>query len=214
MKHNEQGRSMIEMLGVLAIIGVLSVGGLAGYAKAMGKYKLNKTVDQITQIVAGTRNLFAGHGDYKALGIEKECKTNENNGNLIIKGNLLPEAMISKRKAEDFQTENAYGGNVYLSCGDKRNSGDGKAFVIILENVSVDACMELATQNWGGKNSSGFVGLCVAPKGSQNTELGDVTLSSAGNNCFQEQVSLATATTACGGEDGKATHASMKWKFY
>ena len=28
---NQNGRSMIEMLGVLAIIGVLSVGGIAGY---------------------------------------------------------------------------------------------------------------------------------------------------------------------------------------
>ena len=31
------GRSMIEMLGVLAIIAVLSVGGIAGYSKAMEK---------------------------------------------------------------------------------------------------------------------------------------------------------------------------------
>ena len=37
----EKGRSMIEMLGVLAIVGVLSVGGIAGYSKAMGKYKTN-----------------------------------------------------------------------------------------------------------------------------------------------------------------------------
>ena len=36
------GRSMVEMLGVLAIIGVLSVGAIAGYSKAMEKYKLNK----------------------------------------------------------------------------------------------------------------------------------------------------------------------------
>ena len=36
------GRSMVEMLGVLAIIGVLSVGAIAGYSKAMTKYKLNK----------------------------------------------------------------------------------------------------------------------------------------------------------------------------
>ena len=28
---NESGRSMVEMLGVLAIIGVLSVGGISGY---------------------------------------------------------------------------------------------------------------------------------------------------------------------------------------
>ena len=39
------GRSMVEMLGVLAIIGVLSVGAIAGYSKAMMKYKLNKQAE-------------------------------------------------------------------------------------------------------------------------------------------------------------------------
>ena len=36
---NQCGRSMVEMLGVLAIIGVLSVGGIAGYRTAMEKIK-------------------------------------------------------------------------------------------------------------------------------------------------------------------------------
>ncbi len=30
-KTDQSGRSMVEMLGVLAIIGVLSVGGISGY---------------------------------------------------------------------------------------------------------------------------------------------------------------------------------------
>ena len=42
MMKNESGRSMVEMLGVLAIIGVLSVGGIAGYTMAMNKYKANE----------------------------------------------------------------------------------------------------------------------------------------------------------------------------
>ncbi len=41
MSVSQFGRSMIEMLGVLAIIGVLSVGGIAGYSKAMLAYKSN-----------------------------------------------------------------------------------------------------------------------------------------------------------------------------
>ena len=45
------GRSMVEMLGVLAIIGVLSVGAIAGYSKAMFKYKLNKQTTQIGYIL-------------------------------------------------------------------------------------------------------------------------------------------------------------------
>ena len=38
-KKAQSGRSMIEMLGVLAIVGVLSAGGIAGYSMAMQSYK-------------------------------------------------------------------------------------------------------------------------------------------------------------------------------
>ncbi len=38
----ECGRSMVEMLGVLAIIGVLSVGSIAGYRYAMNKHRANE----------------------------------------------------------------------------------------------------------------------------------------------------------------------------
>ncbi len=41
----EGGRSMVEMLGVLAIIGVLSVGGIAGYTMAMNKYRANEILN-------------------------------------------------------------------------------------------------------------------------------------------------------------------------
>jgi len=44
----EKGRSMVEMLGVLAVIGVLSVGGIMGYSYSMDKYKANQTVRDIT----------------------------------------------------------------------------------------------------------------------------------------------------------------------
>ncbi len=47
------GRSMIEMLGVLAIIGVLSVGGIAGYSKAMEMWKINKAVNEYSMLTAG-----------------------------------------------------------------------------------------------------------------------------------------------------------------
>ena len=51
--YSQSGRSMIEMLGVLAIIGVLSVGGIAGYSKAMEMWKINKAVEQYSYIING-----------------------------------------------------------------------------------------------------------------------------------------------------------------
>ena len=48
---NETGRSMVEMLGVLAIIGVLSVGGISGYSKAMYRLKMNKTIEIFNRVL-------------------------------------------------------------------------------------------------------------------------------------------------------------------
>lgn len=45
----EQGRSMVEMLGVLAVIGVLSVAGIAGYSIAMDKYRANELLSEASK---------------------------------------------------------------------------------------------------------------------------------------------------------------------
>lgn len=46
-RANESGRSMVEMLGVLAIIGVLTIGGIAGYNFAMNRYRTNEILQGI-----------------------------------------------------------------------------------------------------------------------------------------------------------------------
>ncbi len=66
-KSCEFGHSMIEMLGVLAIVGVLSVGGIAGYSKAMMKWKINKMIEDYTMLMTGLmeyqESLFKTYND-------------------------------------------------------------------------------------------------------------------------------------------------------
>ena len=63
----QSGRSMIEMLGVLAIIGVLSVGGIMGYSKAMHRYRVNKTIEIMSKVFHNfdviTSTKIVGDGD-------------------------------------------------------------------------------------------------------------------------------------------------------
>ena len=66
MMKNESGRSMVEMLGVLAIIGVLSVGGIAGYTMAMNKYKANEILATATQMSIIAKTAAAGEGQAMA----------------------------------------------------------------------------------------------------------------------------------------------------
>ena len=43
----QSGRSMVEMLGTLAVMGVLSIGGIMGYSYAMDKYRANEVMNDV-----------------------------------------------------------------------------------------------------------------------------------------------------------------------
>ncbi len=62
-EKQENGRSMIEMLGVLAIIGVLSVGGIAGYTSAMRSYKANEIINATSMLFMLGLASNAGEGN-------------------------------------------------------------------------------------------------------------------------------------------------------
>ena len=49
MKILQFGRSMIEILGVLAIIAVLSIGGLLGYRRAVNNHQANTILDDVNR---------------------------------------------------------------------------------------------------------------------------------------------------------------------
>ena len=72
---SQSGRSMVEMLGVLAIIGVLSIGGIAGYSRAMIKFKVGKSLDQISMLVASIQTLYSGQRNYSGLTLKKQFPT-------------------------------------------------------------------------------------------------------------------------------------------
>ena len=89
-RASQFGRSMIEMLGVLAIIGVLSVGGISGYTEAMRKYKMTKTIEifraslfrlmELDQMKHGGKReeIYGGVDQLVALGLfpEEICDKN------------------------------------------------------------------------------------------------------------------------------------------
>ncbi|MBR3913447.1 MAG: hypothetical protein IKJ28_04370 [Alphaproteobacteria bacterium] len=49
IKFNEHGRSMVEILGVLVIIGILSIGGMAGYEYAYSSYQASQIQDAVSK---------------------------------------------------------------------------------------------------------------------------------------------------------------------
>jgi len=87
-KNNQTGRSMVEMLGVLAIIGVLSVGAIAGYQKAMFKYKLNKHAESFNLLLNNALQYTSQMEGYTDNG-----NTLEHYAPFFFKANLIPDGM-------------------------------------------------------------------------------------------------------------------------
>ncbi len=154
---NQNGRSMIEMLGVLAIIGVLSVGGIAGYSKAMTKYRINKTIEQITLIAGNVRTFFGPQRNYSGLDAYDE---NKGGYYVIKKAKLIPDEMWDGN-----DIKHVWGGEFYLSSLSKSTGDDYQAFKIELRFlIPEEACIEIVSQDW---SASGVKGIGIM-NGSEN----------------------------------------------
>ena len=73
MKNTQKGRSMVEMLGVLAIIGVLSIGGIAGYTTSMNRYRANQIMDAAAKVAVLAQTANQGQGGAVYAGADTSC---------------------------------------------------------------------------------------------------------------------------------------------
>ena len=149
---NQSGRSMIEMLGVLAIVGVLSVGGIAGYSKAMMKFKINKTVDEISHIVANIRTLYAQQTTYDGVWTEN-----------VAEMGIVPDSLPYNSANNSFT--NAFNGRTVLHSVHENASSDKWSKFRIVYEVPKEACIALATYDWGSESSSGLMAISAGRNG-------------------------------------------------
>ena len=134
MNSEQSGRSMVEMLGVLAIIGVLSVGGISGYSKAMAKFKMSKAMDQMSMLVANIRTTYASMATYTGL----STQTARSYG-------LASRDMFGVKSTD---LVNAFGGKVFIGAVNNNQITD-TGFAITYNGLDKEACMGLATADWG-----------------------------------------------------------------
>ncbi len=134
----ESGRSMIEMLGVLAIMGVITVGAVTMISAAMRSQKRTVLQDEVAQIVTGVRTILGEYDDFSGL----------DNSTIFA--------------AIGMSDKNPYGGKYSLSA----NPSDTRQFILTIEGLSSSDCGYCKTKAWsdsvGYKLSEGKSGGAVA----------------------------------------------------
>ncbi len=198
MKTNENGRSMIEMLGVLAIIGVLSVGGFSLVNKMHNSYETNQVIDIAGELAGKTRIVVR---DYEEDEDSEKASMNE----YLCKGKAVPDIFLSEEFGE---------------CKSMLGAGDvtynvqyvgGKAkFTVQIKGATEEMCMQIVTTNWGTPGSSGFLGLSVGNDADAvNKGPASKTVALVGDKSYPAPMGIGTAADACA-SDGLTINLSFR----
>lgn len=158
--YDEIGRSMIEMLGVLALIAILSVGGIAGYNKAVTKFKVNKTIHQIAVIAQNVRTVFANEKNYKELGYYGyEALSVQNLSDIgVITSDMISKECVFDEGGHCSYIVNPFNGAVFINHDELvlYDNINHKAFVISSGGLKKEECLELAIKDWNALGVSGL----------------------------------------------------------
>ena len=143
----ESGRSMIEMIGVLAIMAIITAGAFALISTAFSTQKRGRVTDDVANIVTGVRSLLGEYDDFSNI------------DNSTIFG------------AIGVSNKNPYGGTYELAV----NPSNARQFIVSINGLSKSECDGLITKAWtdsvgyneSGHKESGAKGSCV--DGKKNT---------------------------------------------
>lgn len=152
LKKEQSGRSMVEMLGVLAIMGAITIAAIAMISTAMKNQKRNTVQDEVTQIVTGVRALLGEYDDFSNI------------------DNTTIFAAIG------MNNRNPYGGKYELGV----NMANTQQFVVSITGLSKSDCEFFKTKAWSDSvayiMSDGRNGGATADPDSCNAENGRNTV--------------------------------------
>lgn len=176
-KASEQiGRSMVEMLGVLAVVAVLTVSAIAGYSKVLYKFRTDRAMEDLSALAADIGAKFSHIGTYTGLtskvaynvglfgpDMTKTCNSESDVANI----STSSSEETSGNEKVVVSTVNSIGTTCVISILNGSSiavsaNSDGKSFVIAVDKIFRNSCATFASQDWG--NGSGFNSLTITPE--------------------------------------------------
>ncbi len=119
-KSSQSGRSMVEMLGVIAIIGLITVAGVTSMSYVDSFFRSSATVIEIDEIAKDVVDTYSWSADFSDLKMETICS----------EGILNCQNDVGK---------NRWGGDITIAASGERNT----SFTITYNNVPKIPCEQL-----------------------------------------------------------------------
>ena len=133
-RDHQSGRSMIEMVGVLAVSGLLTAGAFVLIQSGMESQKRSRTADEISSLVQNVRSLTAESDSFSKLPAYSSDGAN---------GKNLAKALL---KASTATAVTPFGGTSYYAI--TRASGTNAQFIVWV--VGTGDCETMKLRSYSG----------------------------------------------------------------
>ena len=140
-KQNESGRTLLEMLGVLAIIGVITVGAMSGLKFGTDSFRATALHDMVETTAQGVADLYSWSREYPTTGDDSKVISLAD----AVPDNGICDAFKCKADGDVVKAITTYGTMTIAS-------GDESYFTITLTAIPKDICMRLAAITWQNVN--------------------------------------------------------------
>lgn len=145
MKLNENGRSMIEMLGVLGIIGIVSVGGYSMVGRSLSMQRNSQIIADAASLATSAKKLACQYDDgYTSYTY------------YLYQSEAYPSNFVYNSSGSSFAGVDDVSYKI-----DYSRSSDSEYFKMTISGINEDQCIRIASSDWGTPQSSGFLGLAI-----------------------------------------------------
>lgn len=146
----QRGSSMVEMIGVIGLLGVVAAGGYTLISSAMYRYRISQGVAQLQTLQKGISRLYASAGNYDALAASDAIK--------VLIDNNVP---MSNMRAGSNALRHAFGGEVLIKNVENEEDETSDSFTITFKDLDNKQCASMAAASWGDNDSSRLVSIKV-----------------------------------------------------
>lgn len=147
MKEKSQsGRTIVEMMMVLFVLGTFTASTMALVSKGMDKYRASLILSQVREVRKAVSSRYAALGVYTGLTSE-----------VMIKERLLSANMVTENKLY-----HAFKSEIGLSVAD--SGGTGRSFKITFPGIPLPNCLDLALIDWATDSTAALVSIKINDK--------------------------------------------------
>lgn len=199
LHSHEKGATLIEVLGVLAVVATIATGMYTGISRVNQKIKLTKAQTEVADIVKAMRTQFSS---------------------------FLPSSITSEqlykigifKNIQDGISTNTYGTEMTMEL---ENSGENPYFIFSYKDIPSSVCTDLLLGDWGNDPSSGLKEIKVEVAGKASVfqwekdirpvDPEDTTQASAPLPLLP---TMATAMKACAEQVEGVKNLTISWSYY